>query len=448
MYFAKKIIGETLLKQGLRYLEQDAEQNMNNLLNWADKIVGDTPEHRYVEGVRNIWNSEDSVWKDFILNLINDTNPNVREKTAVNFFLHADLLGLPKQRKAKEKYQCNVPWAILMDPTSACNLHCTGCWAGKYEKKSNLSLETLDRIIEEGKELGIYMYIYSGGEPLVRKDDIIKLCEKHDDCMFLSFTNGTLIDDDFVKEVVRVGNLSFAISVEGFEEETDFRRGKGTYKKVIEAMDRLREAGCLFGFSTCYHRKNAESIGSDEYIDFMVKKGCRFGWYFTYIPVGIDSDVEFMATPEQRAYMYKRVREIRKTKPIFVLDFWNDGEYTKGCIAGGRNYFHINSEGEAEPCAFIHYSNVNINDCSLLDVLTSPLFMAYKKHQPFNCNHIRPCPLIDNPDALKNMVLDSGAKSTQIDDEETVVQLTDKLKPYAESWGNVADNLWQQEKVE
>ena len=448
MYFAKKIIGETLLKQGLRYLEQDAEQNMNNLLNWADKIVGDTPEHRYVEGIRNIWNSDDSVWKDYILNLINDTNPNVREKTAVNFFLHADLLGLPKQRKAKEKYQCNVPWAILMDPTSACNLHCTGCWAGKYEKKSNLSFETLDRIIKEGKELGIYMYIYSGGEPLVRKDDIIKLCEKHDDCMFLSFTNGTLIDDDFVKEVVRVGNLSFAISVEGFEEETDFRRGKGTYKKVIEAMDRLREAGCLFGFSTCYHRKNAESIGSDEYIDFMIKKGCRFGWYFTYIPVGIDSDLEFMATPEQRAYMYKRVREIRKTKPIFALDFWNDGEYTKGCIAGGRNYFHINSEGEAEPCAFIHYSNININDCSLLDVLKSPLFMAYKEHQPFNCNHLRPCPLIDNPNALKNMVLDSGAKSTQIDDEETVVQLTDKLKPYAESWGNVADNLWQQEKVE
>lgn len=444
MSFAKKVIGETLLKQGLKYLEKDTEKNMNNLLNWADKIVGDSPEHRYVEAVRNIWNSEDSVWRDFIIRLINETDPNVREKTAVNFFLNADLLGLPQQRKMKEKYQCNVPWAILIDPTSACNLRCTGCWAGKYEKHSNLSLETLDRIINEGKKLGIYMYIYSGGEPMVRKDDIIKLCEKHDDCMFLSFTNATLIDDNFVKEVVRVGNLSFAISVEGFEEETDFRRGKGTYKKVIEAMDRLREAGCIFGFSTCYHRKNAESIGSDEYIDFMVEKGCRFGWYFTYVPVGIDSDVDFMATPEQRAYMYKRVREIRSTKPIFALDFWNDGEYTKGCIAGGRNYFHINSEGEAEPCAFIHYSNLNINDCSLLDVLKSPLFTAYKEHQPFNCNHLRPCPLIDNPDALKNMVIDSGAKSTQINDEETVVQLTDKLKPYANSWGNVADKLWEQ----
>lgn len=444
MYFTKKVIGETLLKQGLRYLEQDTEKNMNNLLNWADKIVGDTPEHRYVEAVRNIWNSEDSLWKDFILKLINETNQNVREKTAVNFFLHADLLGLPQQRKMKEKHQCNIPWAILIDPTSACNLRCTGCWAGKYEKHSNLSLETLDRIIEEGKKLGIYMYIFSGGEPMVRKDDIIKLCKKHDDCMFLAFTNATLIDDDFVKEVVKVGNLSFAISVEGFEEETDFRRGKGTYKKVIEAMDRLKEAGCIFGFSTCYHRKNAETIGSDEYIDFMIEKGCRFGWYFTYVPVGSDSDVEFMATPEQRAYMYKRIREIRSTKPIFALDFWNDGEYTKGCIAGGRNYFHINSEGEAEPCAFIHYSNVNIKDCSLLDVLKSPIFMAYRENQPFNGNHLRPCPLIDNPETLKNMVLKSGAKSTQINDEETVVQLTDKLKPYAVSWGDVAGKLWEQ----
>ena len=157
MNFAKKVLGESLLKQGLRYLGQDTEKNMNNLLNWADKIIGDAPEHRYVEAVKNIWNSEDSVWKDYIIKLINETDKNVREKTAVNFFINADLLGLAKQRKMKEKYQCNVPWAILMDPTSACNLHCTGCWAGKYEKQSNLSYETLDRIIKEGKELGIYM---------------------------------------------------------------------------------------------------------------------------------------------------------------------------------------------------------------------------------------------------------------------------------------------------
>ena len=74
---------------------------------------------------------------------------------------------------------CNIPWAILLDPTSACNLHCTGCWAAEYGNRLNLSYEDIDSIIEQGKELGVYMYIYTGGEPLVRKDDLIKLCEKH-----------------------------------------------------------------------------------------------------------------------------------------------------------------------------------------------------------------------------------------------------------------------------
>ena len=58
----------------------------------------------------------------------------------------------------RETHQCNIPWLILMDPTSACNLHCTGCWAAEYGHKLNLSYEDLDRIITQGKELGIYFY--------------------------------------------------------------------------------------------------------------------------------------------------------------------------------------------------------------------------------------------------------------------------------------------------
>lgn len=72
----------------------------------------------------------------------------------------------------------------------------------------SMDLETLDRIITEAKALGIYMFIFSGGEPLVRKKDIIKLCEKHTDCYFLAFTNGTLIDEAFADDMLRVGNFA------------------------------------------------------------------------------------------------------------------------------------------------------------------------------------------------------------------------------------------------
>src|SRR5690606_25439387 len=141
------------------------------------------------------------------------------------------------------QYDCYIPWAILMDPTSACNLKCTGCWAADYDKTSSLSFEELDSIIQQGKELEIRMYLYSGGEPLLRKDDLIKLAEKHRDCMFLSFTNGTLVDRELARELARVGNFVLAISIEGFEAETDMRRGRGTYRKVLQAMENLREEG-------------------------------------------------------------------------------------------------------------------------------------------------------------------------------------------------------------
>lgn len=163
--------------------------------------------------------------------------------------------------------------------------------AGEYNTW-NLSYEELDKIITQGKELGIYMYIFSGGEPLIRKKDIVRLCEKHDDCAFLSFTNGTLVDEEFAKDLQRIGNFSLAFSVEGFKNETDFRRGEGSFDAVMKAMDILKKAGIIFGFSTCYHRYNTEAVASKEYIDLMIEKGCRFGWYFTYVPVGRDSDTD------------------------------------------------------------------------------------------------------------------------------------------------------------
>src|SRR5699024_5288848 len=101
--------------------------------------------------------------------------------------------------------------------------------------------------IRQGKELGIYFYIYTGGEPLVRKDDLLRLCEKHNDCIFLSFTNGTLIDEEFADEMLRVKNFIPSISLEGFEEATDSRRGDGVYQKALNAMKLLHDRKLVYG---------------------------------------------------------------------------------------------------------------------------------------------------------------------------------------------------------
>lgn len=255
-------------------------------------------------------------------------------------------------------------------------------------------------------------------------------------------TNGTLIDDAFADEMLRVKNLVPAISIEGFEEATDFRRGEGTYRKVIEAMTRLKERKLLFGISCCYTSKNVEVIGSEEYFDSMIDMGAKFAWFFTYMPIGAAAVPELIATAEQRKFMYEQIHKFRKTKPLFTMDFWNDGDAVGGCIAGGRGYCHINANGDMEPCAFIHYSDSNIKEKTLLECYQSPLFMAYRRNQPFNDNMLRPCPVLDNPGRLTQIVEESGARSTDLESPERACDYCNRCVPAAEKWAPVADELW------
>ena len=343
-----------------------------------------------------------------------------------------------------EKEGCNVPWAILLYLTSACNMHCTGCWAAEYGNRLNLTFEELDSIVTQGKELGTYMYIFTGGEPLVRKKDVIALCEKHADCEFLSFTNGTLIDEEFCREMLRVKNFVPAISLEGFEEANDGRRGSGVYNKVMHAMELLKEHGLPFGISTCYTSQNYADISSEEFFDMIIDAGALFVWFFHYMPVGSGAAPQLLPTPEQRAQVYHKIREYRSTKPIFSMDLQNDAEYVGGCIAGGRRYLHINAKGDVEPCVFIHYSNANIRECSLLDALKSPIFMAYHEGQPFNKNMLRPCPMLENPERLRAMVKSAHAVSTDYESPESVDILCDRCQSYAEAWKPEAERLWEQ----
>jgi MoaA/NifB/PqqE/SkfB family radical SAM enzyme len=428
------------------YLQSDPDKHMPIVINWLEKFDLKHIHTNSFQAFRNFLERKDN-WYDLMHMVYSDIDPSIRKTFFVNFFVNGGVVGGQRQSELREKHKCNIPWAILMDPTSACNLRCKGCWAADYNHALNLSIETMDSIIKQGKEFGVYTYILSGGEPLVRKKDVIQLCKKHSDSTFMAFTNATLIDEEFAEEILQVKNFIPIVSIEGFEKETDMRRGEGTFNKIVTAMDIMRKKKILFGFSTCYHKYNTDVIGSEEYIDFTIEKGCKFGWFFTYIPVGMDAIPDLIATPEQREYMYRKIREYRKTKPLFTLDFWNDGDYSNGCIAGGRKYLHINANGDIEPCAFIHYADSNIKDKTLLEALKSPLFMEYHKGQPFNKNMYRPCPLLDNPEKLQEMVHRSNAKSTDMGNPEDVDHLVSKTINPAQKWAQKADKLWQQREV-
>lgn len=433
---------DVLLKKVNR---NDREEEMLKLVDIMEKFMeGDELELDY-DWIRGLVGNKDTALNDYLNRGLDELDPHVIKTTALNLGFEAMLSGTKTMHAMRKEHGCNIPWLILMDPTSACNLHCTGCWAAEYGNKLNLTYDEMSDIVKQGKELGIHFYMFTGGEPLVRRDDIIKLCKEHKDCQFLAFTNGTLVDQKFCDEMKSVGNLMLAISLEGSPEVNDFRRGEGVYGRVMDAMDLLKENGLIFGTSICYTSKNCESVTSKEFIDLMVDKGCRYALYFHYMPVGNEASVELLPTPEQRLATKNRIRAIRNLEHgegLFTMDFQNDGEYMDGCIAGGRNYFHINANGDAEPCVFIHYSDSNIREHSLLEILKRPLFMAYHDNQPFNENHLRPCPMLENPEILQRIVNETGVHSTDLQSPETVEHLCGKCKPYAASWKPSADKVW------
>ena len=321
------------LNKVIDYLDEDPEKNIDTIMTLVDKFV---PEY-VLPSQRRAFDTairERNNWYRLMMRIF-DLNPEVRTKLLKTLIVDCSVLAWPHQERMREKYQCNIPYAILLDPTSACNLRCTGCWAAEYGHALNLSFEDIDSIICQGKELGCHIYIYTGGEPLVRKDDLIRLCEKHQDCAFLCFTNATLIDEAFCQEMIRVGNFVPAISAEGDEGTTDSRRGKGTYAKIERAMNLLRENGLPFGISCCWTRENADAVAAEANMDWMIEKGALFCWYFHYMPVGASSPASLMPTPEQRERMYHFVRDMRSKKELFTMDFQNDGEFVGGCIAGG-----------------------------------------------------------------------------------------------------------------
>lgn len=369
---------------------------------------------------------------------------NSREKLVHNLIVNGMFLGTRKRNQIMTEQGWRPPFFFVVSPTMRCNLNCIGCYAGSYSQKDVLTSGDIDRLFSEAKELGIYFITISGGEPFVRKD-LLDLFEKYNDIYFQVYTNGTLISEEVVDRLAALGNVAPAISVEGYAAETDHRRGDGVYKKLEEVWKRLTDKGVIFGFSATPTRRNIDLVFSDEFIDTMIEKGALFGWYFHYIPIGRKPDVTLMPTPDQRAVARKRVNILRNTKPIILADFWNDGHLTGGCIAGGRTYMHINANGDAEPCVFVHFAVDNIRNKSLREVMDSSLMRAIQKRQPYSKNLMTPCMVIDEPWVLREIVQETGAHDTDGGGDSILNRLAGYLDNYSAEIHKRYDPIWAKE---
>jgi len=381
----------------------------------------------------------------YVKRLTRQVNPKVRRRFIAGFIASLFFRNPEVSAELKRTHGISAPSLLAISPSMRCNLRCTGCYAGNYSRKDDLPVETVDRVLKEAESIGTRTFIIIGGEPFMWRP-LLDLIQDHPNSFFQVFTNATLINEDTADRIVELGNMAPAISIEGGRDVTDARRGTGTYDRVIAAMERLRDRGAIFSFSATASRDNLDEVISEEFIDTMIEKGALYGWYFTYIPIGLNPDLSYMPTPEERDRLRRGVNRIRNTKPILVADFWNDGAVTGGCLAGGRKYLHINNEGDVEPCVFCHFAVDNIKDTSLLDALTSDFFRGIRDLQPFGHNLLRPCPLVDHPGVVKHVVNKYGAYPTHRGADSLIKdELQEGLRAYARGLRDVYAPVWEKE---
>lgn len=371
-------------------------------------------------------------------------NPNCKRAIINNMIINEGIIGQQVRRVVTKEIGFEIPVLIASSPTQRCPLKCYGCYSAEYTKDEDLDFDVYDKMVTDAKEMGIYFIVITGGEPYVYKH-LFELFEKHSDVYFQTYTSGiTLAEKDHVERLAKLGNVLPCISLEGFEEETDKRRGKGHYKRVLKAMEKLNKAGVPFGFSATATRENNDMLLSDEFINFYEKKGAAVGYYFQYMPIGREPVFDLVPTPKQRMYRYERILELRREKPILLADFWCDGPLVGGCMAGGRRYLHVNNLGHVEPCVFAQAYDMSLYDHSLLEVLkTSKFFKAIRRRQPYSENLMRPCMIIDVPECWRDAIAESGAKLSYETAGDVVKHLKDDIENFSREYAELTNPVWE-----
>lgn len=440
----EKSAKEAVVSKVVDLLDKDPEKNVDKIFPLVKKLTKDEASRAQIDFVYNYYKTNRPTY-EYIQSILKTGDKKIVKKIFTNFFSNATWFAMSKREKYMTEEDTKIPFVILLSPSMRCNLRCSGCYAAQYDKKDDIPYEEVDRIVKEARDLGIYFFVILGGEPFFN-EYMLDIYEKYDDVEFVPFTNGSLFDEKLADRVKSLGNVLPMFSLEGFEEETDARRGKGTFKKVMEAMDLLRERGILFGVSSATSRQNMETVSSDAFIDMLVEKGAKISWYFIYMPVGLDPDVNSMLTPEQRLELGRRVRHIRTDKPYFAIDFFNDAPYVGGCISG-KYYCHINSKEDVEPCIFAHFACDNLKGKPLIDIFRSPYFKTLRKNQPYNDNLLLPCMMIDNPEKIRKIVKETGAHPTDPSAEKMISdpEFMKELDGLAANFKPYADKAWKEE---
>ncbi|WP_303838433.1 radical SAM protein [Ruminococcus flavefaciens] len=339
---------------------------------------------------------------------IKATLRNPKESAFMLRFAAASRTASKKRRKAEDKGE-HIPPFLIASITSKCNLHCAGCYSRcnhatvDSEPVRQLTDEEWQNVFDEAEELGISFILLAGGEPMLRRG-VIEAAGKKPNILFPIFTNGTYLDEKYLELFDKCRNLIPVMSIEGSRELTDERRGAGIYDRLIANMDEIKKRGLIFGASVTVTTRNYREVTSQAFLDSLAEKGCKVVIFVEYVPVTEESR-ELAPTDAEREFMQSEIIHLRETRPEMVyISFPGDEKSSGGCVAAGRGFFHINSHGGAEPCPFSPYSDINVRDSSLKDVMNSPLFRKLRDDGYLLEDHSGGCVLYEKRELVQQII--------------------------------------------
>ena len=418
----------------------------------------------------------------FLANLVHQVVKNIRkgyisleyiEKARITFAGNQFFSEKRKEvrEEFKKKYGMYPPGFITISPTQKCNLRCIGCYAASHSHTlATLEYDVFKRILTEQRDIfGSSFVVISGGEPFIYNSNgktFMDVVEEFPELFFHVYTNGTLLTEEVVKRMVNTGNITPVISVEGYEKETDARRGKGIYKRILDSMERLRKYGVAFGVSVTATKKNIDLLLDDKFYEYYFEGlGATYMWIFHLMPIGRAKDtMELMISPEERVALYNEWERMLFEKKYFIGDFWNSGAGSNGCIAYGRSggYIYIDWNGNIMPCVFVPYYVDNVYDLykrgkTIADALMSEFFVRGRKWQEsygygkkIPENWLAPCSIRDHYENFRKNILTKDAKPEDRNAEEALKdpEYYERLKEFDEKLHKLTKPIWQKKYLE
>jgi MoaA/NifB/PqqE/SkfB family radical SAM enzyme len=252
--------------------------------------------------------------------------------------------------------------------------------------------------------------VLAGGEPLMRPN-ILDLSKKTPEIMFMIFTNGLLITDAVLEQISKNRNVVPLLSLEGYQIDTDGRRGSGVYSLLWKTIPKLKDKSVFWGTSLTMTRSNFEEVTDEAFVKQMVDSGCKFFMLVEYTPV-IAGTENWVLTEEQKSRVIGIRNSFRSKFPaLFIALPWDEDEIG-GCLSAGRGFVHISAEGNVEPCPFIPYSDTNLKNMPLKEALQSKMLKTIRENHA-ELKEIQGCALWEKREWVQSLAKPSAAPDSE-----------------------------------